>query len=114
MTDFATMRRMMVDGQVRPSDITDSRLIDAMFALPRENFVPASLAKLAYLDQDLPVGADVAGPVRRMLKPMVLAKMIQALDLTEDSHVLDVGSLTGYSSAVLGRLAGSVVALEED
>lgn len=115
MTDFATMRRMMVDGQVRPSDITDPRLIDAMLDIPREEFLPAGKANLAYLDQDLPVGGPGEGnTVRRLLKPMVLAKMIQALDLDEEDRVLDVGCLTGYSSAILSRLAASVVALDED
>ena len=115
MSDFVTMRRMMVDGQIRPSDITDPRLIDAMLEIPREQFLPADTAALAYLDQDLPVGtAGAGGAARRLLKPMVLAKMIHALDLGEHDHVLDVGCLTGYSSAVLGRLAGSVVGLEED
>jgi len=115
MSDFATMRRMMVDGQIRPSDITDPHLIDAMLDIPREVFLPAGKSALAYLDQDLPVGgAGEGGAIRRMLKPMVMAKMIQALDLAEADHVLDVGCLTGYSSAILGRLAGSVVALEED
>ena len=106
---------MMVDGQVRPSDITDPRLIDAMLDIPREEFLPAGKANLAYLDQDLPVGGPGEGnTVRRLLKPMVLAKMIQALDLDEEDRVLDVGCLTGYSSAILSRLAGSVVALDED
>lgn len=115
MTDFATMRRMMVDGQIRPSDITDPRLIDAMMEIPREQFLPAGKASLAYLDQDLPVGGAGQGTaIRRLLKPMVLAKMIQALDLDDEDRVLDVGCLTGYSSAILGRLAGSVVALDED
>lgn len=113
MTDFATKRRMMVDGQIRPSDITDPRLIDAMLEIPREDFLPAGKADLAYLDQDLPVGGE-GKIVRRLLKPMVLAKMIHALDLNEEDRVLDVGCLTGYSSAILGRLAGPVVALEED
>lgn len=115
MTDFVKMRRMMVDGQVRPSDITDPRLIDAMLDIPREAFLPASKAALAYLDQDLPIGGPgEGGAVRAMLKPMVLAKLIQALDLQDGDRVLDVGCLTGYSSAILGRLAMSVVALEED
>jgi protein-L-isoaspartate(D-aspartate) O-methyltransferase len=115
MIDFATARRMMVDGQVRTSDVTDLRLIAAMMEVPRERFLPAELADLAYVDLDAPASAAAPGaPVRRLLKPMVLAKLIQAAEITASDHVLDVGCATGYSSAVLARLAASVVALEED
>src|SRR5712692_3535106 len=115
MIDFAAARRMMVDSQVRTSDVTDLRIIAAMLELARERFVPASSANLAYLDRDLPVSQATGGEAgRRLLKPMVLAKMLQAAAVKTDDHVLDVGCATGYSSAVLARLAGSVVALEED
>ena len=114
MQDFATARRMMVDGQVRPADVTDLRLIDAMADLPRERFVPAASAGLAYLDIDLPVHATATASSRRMLKPMVLARMIHACDIGPEDTVLDVGGLTGYSSAVMAALAGSVVSLDED
>jgi protein-L-isoaspartate(D-aspartate) O-methyltransferase len=110
MTDFATARRMMVDGQVRTSDVTDLRLIAAMQDVPREHFVPAASAGLAYLDLDLPLGEGG----RRLLKPMVLAKLIQAADLEPTALVLDVGCATGYAAAVLARVAGEVVALEQD
>ena len=112
MIDFAAARRMMVDGQVRTADITDLRLLAAMGDVPRERFVPESKAELAYLDQDLPV-SDGDGR-RKLLKPMVLDKLIQLAEIGDTDHVLDVGCATGYSSAVLARLAGSVVALEED
>src|SRR6266850_2143606 len=73
MIDFAAARRMMVDGQVRTSDVTDLRLIAAMLEVPRERFVPEAKADLAYLDLDLPAMEGKAGaPVRRLLKPMVL------------------------------------------
>ncbi|MGE5165854.1 MAG: protein-L-isoaspartate O-methyltransferase family protein, partial [Sphingobacteriales bacterium] len=101
MTDFTTARRHMVDGQVRTADVTDLRIISAMLEIPRERFVPAALADLAYLDLDLPVGD---GTSRRLLKPMVLAKLIQAADLAPDSRVLDVGCATGYGAAVLARI----------
>jgi protein-L-isoaspartate(D-aspartate) O-methyltransferase len=115
MIDFAAARRMMVDGQVRTSDVTDLRIIAAMLELPRERFVPEASVDLAYLDLDVPVaGATDGERVRRLLKPMVLAKMVQAAAVKADDHVLDVGCATGYSSALLGRLARSVVALEED
>jgi protein-L-isoaspartate(D-aspartate) O-methyltransferase len=113
MLDFAAARRMMVDGQVRTADVTDPRILSAMLDLPREQFFPEDKASLAYLDLDVPVN-EAGGPVRRLLKPMVLAKLIQTANLAETDHVLDVGCATGYSTAVLGRLAGSVVGLEED
>lgn len=109
MFDTATARRMMVDGQVRTADVTDLDLIAAMAALPRERFVPAALAEQAYRDGDIAIGDG-----RVLLKPMVLAKLIQAARVFRSDRVLDVGCATGYSSAVLAALAGSVVALEED
>jgi protein-L-isoaspartate(D-aspartate) O-methyltransferase len=100
-------RRMMVDGQVRIADVTNLDLLDAMLEVPRELFVPA--AGQAYVDSVISIGEG-----RSLLKPMVLAKLIQASQLGPGDHVLDVGCGTGYSSAVLARLAGSVVALEEN
>src|SRR5262245_57987814 len=111
MTDFATARRHMVDGQVRTADVTDLRILTAMLEIPRERFVPSASADLACLDLDLPVGASGS---RRLLKPMVFAKLIQAADLSSDDRVLDVGCTTGYGAAVLARIAGHVVALEQD
>jgi protein-L-isoaspartate(D-aspartate) O-methyltransferase len=114
MFDFAAARRMMVDGQVRTSDVTDPRIAAAMLALPRERFVPERVAAMAYLDRDLPVTEDPGAAGRFLLKPMVLAKLIQAAEIGEGDHVLDVACATGYSSAVLARLARSVIALESD
>jgi protein-L-isoaspartate(D-aspartate) O-methyltransferase len=115
MTDFAAARRMMVDGQVRTSDVTDPRIIAAMLELPRERFVPQTKAELAYLDFDVPVTEAARGkPARRLLQPMVLAKLVQAAAIQESDHVLDVGCASGYSSALLARLAHSVIALEEE
>jgi protein-L-isoaspartate(D-aspartate) O-methyltransferase len=108
MADFATLRRMMVDGQVRPADVTDRPLLAAMLEIPRERFAPGDAA-LAYLDLDLPLAG-----ARRLLKPMVLAKMMQALELSSGDKVLDVGCATGYGAALAAMLAGEVIALEED
>ena len=115
MIDFAAARRMMVDGQVRTSDVTDLRLVAAMLDVPREHYVPHDKAGLAYLDFDVPVtSGSHEAETRRLLKPVVLARMIQAADVEEGDSVLDVGCATGYSAAILGRLAGSVTALEQD
>ena len=111
MADFAQARRTMVDGQVRIADVTDPRILAAMGDIGRERFVPAAKAPLAYLDLDVPVRE---GPARYLLKPMVLAKMIQAADVRPDDRILDVGCATGYSSALLAHLGHAVVALEED
>jgi protein-L-isoaspartate(D-aspartate) O-methyltransferase len=115
MIDFAEARRMMVEGQVRTYDVTDLRLLTAMLEVPRERFVPRDKQAVAYLDRDIAVQqATPAGAVRYLLKPAVLAKLIQAANVADDGHVLDVGCASGYSAAVLSRLASSVVALEED
>jgi protein-L-isoaspartate(D-aspartate) O-methyltransferase len=115
MTDFAAARRQMVDSQVRTCDVTDARLITALLDLPRERFVPEALSSIAYLDGEIPLvdGKD-GGPARCLLRPMIFAKLVQAAEIGEGDHVLDVGCATGYSAAVLARLAGSVVALEEN
>src|SRR5690606_10375142 len=108
MTDFAAARRHMVDGQIRTADITDWRVTAAMLEVPRERFVPQ--ADLAYLDLHVPVGTGS----RRLLKPLVLAKLVQAAELLATARVLDVACATGYGAATLARIAGHVVALEED
>ena len=109
MTDFAAARRHMVDGQIRTNDVTDLRVLSALDEVPRERFLPPSAVALAYLDLDVPVGDS-----RRLLKPMVLAKLLQAAGLHADDRVLDVGSGTGYSAAIIARIASQVVALEQE
>jgi len=112
MTDFARARRMMVEGQIRTNDVTDLRVQAAFRDVPRERFLPPDKQALAYLDLDVPL---TAAPVRRcLLKPMVFAKLVHAAAIGEGDTVLDVGCASGYSSAILARLAASVVALEED
>jgi protein-L-isoaspartate(D-aspartate) O-methyltransferase len=112
MVDFKAARRAMVDGQVRTNDVTNLDLIDAMLDIPREAFVPERLAAWAYLDRDLELQAG-NGAARYLLKPVVTARLIQAAGIGSKDRVLVVGSATGYSAAVVSRLAGAVVALEE-
>jgi protein-L-isoaspartate(D-aspartate) O-methyltransferase len=115
MIDFARLRRSMVDSQIRPNDVTDPRIIAAMLELPREHFVPPERANLAYLDDDLPVrNATHDRAARYLMEPMVLARLVQALNLVDEDRVLDVGSATGYSTALLAKLSSHVVSLEED
>jgi protein-L-isoaspartate(D-aspartate) O-methyltransferase len=113
MSDFSTARQKMVDCQVRPSDVTDLRIIDAMIAIPRELFVPDSQRALAYLDLDLEV-SEQGAPKRFLIKPAVIAKMLQAAQIGAADRVLVVGCATGYSVAVAAKLAGRVTATESD
>ena len=106
-------RQKMVDGQVRPSDITDSRIIDAMLAVPREAFVPQHRRALAYLDLDLDV-SEAGSAKRFLIKPVVTAKMLQAAEIGETDNVLVVGCATGYAAAVVAQLGCRVTATESD
>lgn len=112
MTGFSTARQYMVDGQVRPSDVTDDRILEAMLSVPREVFVPASKRALAYLDLDLDV---TEGAARRcLITPALLAKMLQAAEIKATDRVLVVGCATGYAAAIVARFAAQVSATESD
>ena len=113
MSGFSTARQKMVDGQVRPSDVTDIRIIDAMLEVPREAFAPGSQRALAYLDLDLEVSEGTSAK-RYLIKPAVTAKMLQAAEITNTDRVLVVGCATGYTAALAARLAGQVTATESD
>lgn len=109
MPDFAARRTMMVDTQIRPSDVTKFPVIEAMLAIPRETFLPAELVEAAY------AGANVTLPGGRvLLEPRTLAKALDALDLQRGDLVLDLAVGTGYSSAVLARMVEMVIAVESD
>ncbi|OUS35134.1 protein-L-isoaspartate O-methyltransferase [Rhodobacterales bacterium 56_14_T64] len=107
MTDFTERRRMMVDTQVRPSDVTKYPIIEAMLSVPRENFVAGAQREAAYADQNIDLGQG-----RTLLEPRTLAKMLDALDVQNDELVLDVACGMGYSTAVVARMAQMVIAVE--
>jgi protein-L-isoaspartate(D-aspartate) O-methyltransferase len=109
MSEFATRRVMMVDTQVRPSDVTKFPIIDAMLTVPRETFVPPERREAAYMGENLPLA-----PGRVVLEARTMAKLLDALDIQPRELVLDLGCGLGYSAAVIARLAETVVAVEED
>lgn len=109
MTDFAAARHNMVENQIRTNKVTDSSLIGALSELPREVFVPERSRSLAYVDEDLAIGAG-----RYLMEPMVLARLLQTAEPLAEDVALVVGSGSGYSVAVLARLCTTVVAVEEN
>jgi len=111
MMDFARLRQQFVDNQVRPSEITNRELVQAILAVPREIFVEAAEQPFAYSDLELPMSA--AAPDRRMIDPVQLARLLQTLSIGRVSDVMVIGCGTGYSAALLARIAGTVVAVEE-
>lgn len=113
MEDFAIARSRMIDSQLRTESVTDYGVLNVMGAVPREQFVPAQQRALAYLDRDVPLTA--AGEASRyLMEAAPFARLVQLAAVQSTDHVLDVGCATGYSTAVLARLAGSVVGLESD
>ncbi|QFS82621.1 Protein-L-isoaspartate O-methyltransferase [Roseivivax sp. THAF40] len=109
MSDYATLRRVMVDTQVRPSDVTKFPIIQAMLTVPREAFLPNDKAEVAYISEPIDIAPD-----RTVLAARTFAKMVDALNVTNDMLVLDIGCGYGYSAAVLARIAEAVVAVEEE
>jgi len=108
MTDFRARRTMMVDTQVRPSDVTSFPIIEAMLSVPREAFVPGEMTEVAYMSENLDLGG------RWMLAPRTFGKMLDALAPGPDDLVLDIGCGLGYSSAVLAQLCDAVVSVEDE
>ncbi len=114
MTDFARARRNMIDSQIRPGGVLDLRVIAAMSEVPRERFVPEEMRSLAYIDEDLFIGVDGTGARRHLMEPLTFARMLQLADIDPGDCALDVGCASGYSTAILCRLAQSVIAVEQD
>ena len=118
MIDSKQQRINMVESQVRPSDVTDRRIIRAMLEVPREAFVPSALRALAYMDGSVPVVDTGVRPVRCLLAPRTFAKLVQLAEIGPDAVVLDVGCATGYSAAIAvstlslaARRAGQIAAI---
>lgn len=115
MIDFESARARMVDSQLRTTDVTSHSLLSAFLTVPREAFVPEKLAVLAYIDGDLEIAPAADGQLPRyLMEPSPLAKLLQAAEIGAGDSVLDVGAGTGYASAIISRIAKSVVALETD
>ncbi|MDX1575357.1 MAG: protein-L-isoaspartate O-methyltransferase [Kiloniellales bacterium] len=107
--DFAAARANMVDCQLRTNKLRDARLIEAFETVPRELFVPENLRPIAYIDEDLSLGNG-----RYLLEPMVLARLLQAAEISPQDLVLEVAGASGYGTAVLSRLGATIVSLESD
>ncbi len=107
MSNFAPARVNMVEGQIRPNHVTDPALIVALESVARELFVPQGAEGFAYVDEEIRLGHG-----RSLLEPMVLARLLQSADIGPGDTVLDIGCATGYSTAILARMAKAVVAVE--
>lgn len=107
--DYTRARDLMVDGQLRPTFVTDGRILDAMRRLPRERFVPADATWAAYRDGEVPLPGN-----RAMLRPNVIARLVQLGSPRAGERALVVGAATGYGAALLAACGVQVIALEED
>ncbi len=107
--DFAAARLNMVESQLRTNRVVDTRLVEAMAAVPREAFLPPHLRAIAYVDEDISLGGG-----RALMEPMVFARLVQSAQLAANARVLLVGSGCGYGSAVLAHMGMHVTALECD
>src|SRR5688572_1111161 len=105
--DFQAARNTMVEQQVRPWEVLDPRVLDALSSVPREQFVPAAYRTLAYGDLPLPLAHG-----ETMMKPVVEGRLLQALGLSPGDEVLEIGTGSGYVTACLARLAREVVSVD--
>jgi protein-L-isoaspartate(D-aspartate) O-methyltransferase len=109
MMDYAAARLNMVEGQIKPNRVTDFALLNAFANVPRELFVPKAMRGIAYVDEDIRIA-----PGRYLMEPMVLARLIEEAGIGHEDVVLDIGCATGYATAIMARLANTVVAVEND
>lgn len=109
MSDFAAQRLNMVESQLRTNKVTDARLIRAMSEIARERFLPERLRGIAYVDEDIALGGG-----RHVIEPMVAARLIHAAQIAPGDLTLEIATGTGYGTAVLSRLATTVLSVECD
>lgn len=115
MNDYSAARQNMVESQIRPNQVTDARLLRALLSIPREAFVPADFRSLAYAEDEIMLQPGIGGrEARCLMAPMPLARLIQLAEIESGDLVLDIGCGTGYSTALMARMAESVVGLESD
>ncbi|MFW2828887.1 protein-L-isoaspartate O-methyltransferase family protein [Sphingomonas sp. ID0503] len=107
--NFDAMRQAMVASQLRTNEVNDPRVIAAIAAVPRERFVPADRAAVAYIDRPVPLNAR-----RALNTPMATSRLIVELETRPTDRALVIGAGSGYAAAILARLTASVTALEED
>src|ERR1700761_4388759 len=107
MSDFDAARAQMVEKQLRARGIEDERVLAVMCAVPREDFVPERRRELAYADAALPIGSE-----QTISQPWIVAAILQALDLQGNERALEIGTGSGYSTCLLGRLARHVISIE--
>jgi protein-L-isoaspartate(D-aspartate) O-methyltransferase len=105
--EFASQREDMVERQLRRRGISDGRVLSAMATIPRERFVPEPYARRAYADSALPIGYD-----QTISQPWIVAAICEAMELGGGERVLEVGTGSGYSAAILSQLAHEVVTIE--
>ena len=112
MMDFAHARHQMIASQLRPCEVNDPLLLDAVNNVPREQFVPEEFRDVAYADRSITV--TLGGISRTLLQPMVVTKLIQALNIQQGFKILDIAAGLGYSSAIMAELGAHVTLLEEN
>ena len=105
--DFDTARATMIEQQIRPWEVLDPRVLDALAQVRREDFVPRAYRTLAFADIALPLDHD-----EKMLKPVIEGRLLQALDLNAADDVLEIGTGSGFITACLARLAHAVTSID--
>ena len=105
--EFSQLRHRMVESQIRTMGVNSPTVLAAFEEVPREKFVSEEFVEFAYIDDQVDIGHG-----RMVLEPLVIALILQALTITKDSVVLEVGSGTGYITSLLSLLGGTIVALE--